>query len=185
MPNPRQVYKKMIDLVIKLAEHGLVHGDFNEFNLMIDDDEVLTMIDFPQMVSTSHVNAQYYFNRDVKNVQIYFERHYGLEFDGVPTIVLDIDKDMDLDHEVKASGFLKSELGKDYNKVNQAFDQVADGYLEGVKKDEENDDENDGENSQNDENENEDQENDKEQEEKKQNENDNQDDDDDEDVEQN
>jgi len=29
----------MIDLVIKLAEHGLIHGDFNEFNLMIDDDE--------------------------------------------------------------------------------------------------------------------------------------------------
>jgi len=29
----------MIDLVIKLAEHGLIHGDFNEFNLMIDDEE--------------------------------------------------------------------------------------------------------------------------------------------------
>jgi len=47
----------MIDLVIKLAEHGLVHGDYNEFNLMIDDEENLTMIDFPQMVSTSHPNA--------------------------------------------------------------------------------------------------------------------------------
>jgi len=34
-------------LIIKLAEHGLVHGDFNEFNLMINDDEKLTMIDFP------------------------------------------------------------------------------------------------------------------------------------------
>jgi len=68
MINPRAVYKKMIDLVIKLADHGLVHGDFNEFNLMIDDEENLTMIDFPQMVSTSHPQAEYYFRRDCKNV---------------------------------------------------------------------------------------------------------------------
>jgi RIO kinase 2 len=67
-----------MDLVIKLAEYGLVHGDFNEFNLMIDDDEVVTMIDFPQMVSTSHPNAQFYFNRDVQCVQVYFAKHYGL-----------------------------------------------------------------------------------------------------------
>lgn len=52
-------------LIIRLAEHGLVHGDFNEFNLMIDDDEKVTMIDFPQMVSTSHANAKFYFERDV------------------------------------------------------------------------------------------------------------------------
>jgi RIO kinase 2 len=57
-----------MDLIIKLAEYGLVHGDFNEFNLMIDDEEVVTMIDFPQMVSTSHPNAQFYFNRDVQCV---------------------------------------------------------------------------------------------------------------------
>jgi len=47
MPHPEKVYKEMIDLIIRLAEHGLVHGDFNEFNLMIDDNETLTMIDFP------------------------------------------------------------------------------------------------------------------------------------------
>ena len=65
MPHPRVVYQKLIDLIILLAEHGLVHGDFNEFNLMIDDDEKITMIDFPQMLSTSHANARYYFERDV------------------------------------------------------------------------------------------------------------------------
>ncbi|KAI8023180.1 G patch domain-containing protein TGH [Camellia lanceoleosa] len=44
-------------LVVRLAEHGLIHCDFNEFNIMIDDDEKVTMIDFPQMVSRSHRNA--------------------------------------------------------------------------------------------------------------------------------
>ena len=47
MPNNKVVYQKMIDLVVRLAQHGLVHGDFNEFNMMIDDEENLTMIDFP------------------------------------------------------------------------------------------------------------------------------------------
>ena len=47
IPHPRKVYQNLMDLIIKLAEYGLVHGDYNEFNLMIDDDEVVTMIDFP------------------------------------------------------------------------------------------------------------------------------------------
>ena len=96
-----------MDLIIKLAEYGLVHGDFNEFNLMIDDEEKVTMIDFPQMVSTSHPNAEYYFHRDVQCVQVYFSKHYGLKFDGMPTLEVDIDRTVDLDKEVKASGFLK------------------------------------------------------------------------------
>mmetsp|Transcript_2621 Transcript_2621/g.3546 ORF Transcript_2621/g.3546 Transcript_2621/m.3546 type:complete len:279 (+) Transcript_2621:57-893(+) len=64
--NTEQVYHRLIELIIRFAEHGLVHGDFNEFNLMINEDEEVTVIDFPQMVSTSHANAQFYFERDVK-----------------------------------------------------------------------------------------------------------------------
>lgn len=37
---------------------GLIHSDFNEFNLMVDEQQVVTVIDFPQMVSISHRNAQ-------------------------------------------------------------------------------------------------------------------------------
>jgi|TARA_B110000285_G_C15008311_1_gene555069 RIO kinase 2 len=73
-----------MQLIIRLAEHGLVHGDFNEFNLMIDDEENITMIDFPQMVSTSHANAKFYFERDVVCVQTYFTKHYGMLFEGIP-----------------------------------------------------------------------------------------------------
>lgn len=65
IPHPVKVYNGLIALVIKLAEHGLVHGDFNEFNLMISDDEEITMIDFPQMISTNHPNAKFYFERDM------------------------------------------------------------------------------------------------------------------------
>eukprot|EP01043_Picozoa_sp_COSAG02_P024265 COSAG02_NODE_1322_length_13259_cov_71.269985_2_plen_39_part_00 len=37
---------------------GLIHSDFNEFNLMVDEEQTVTVIDFPQMVSISHRNAK-------------------------------------------------------------------------------------------------------------------------------
>ena len=55
--NPEQVYHRLIELIIQFAEHGLVHGDFNEFNLMLNEACEITVIDFPQMTSTTHLNA--------------------------------------------------------------------------------------------------------------------------------
>lgn len=80
------MYKDLLDQVIRLAEYGLVHGDFNEFNLLIDDNEKITIIDFPQMTSTSHPQAQQYFERDVKCLQDYFLRRFGLIFEGMPIL---------------------------------------------------------------------------------------------------
>jgi RIO kinase 2 len=54
-----------MDLIHRLAACGLVHCDFNEFNLLINEREELTLIDFPQMVSVSHANAEELFKRDV------------------------------------------------------------------------------------------------------------------------
>lgn len=36
-----------MDIIKRLAEFGLIHSDFNEFNLMIDENKKITMIDFP------------------------------------------------------------------------------------------------------------------------------------------
>jgi RIO kinase 2 len=56
--NPAQLYSDLMDLIVKLAQHGLIHGDFNEFNILIKDTGKPILIDFPQMVSTSHANAE-------------------------------------------------------------------------------------------------------------------------------
>ena len=60
----------------------------------------------------------------------YFERNYGLRFEGRPTLDADIEKEVDLDKEVKASGFLKDELGKDFDKIDKVFNQITDTILE-------------------------------------------------------
>ena len=58
-PSPGQLYSSLMDLIVRLAHAGLIHGDYNEFNILIHrvtgDPDV---IDFPQMVSTSHENAE-------------------------------------------------------------------------------------------------------------------------------
>lgn len=81
-----------------------MHGDFNEFNLMISESEEITVIDFPQMTSTSHINAQFYFERDVKCIQQFFTKRFGLAFEGVPMLDTDVVRTVDLDKEIKASG---------------------------------------------------------------------------------
>ncbi|KAJ1933462.1 Serine/threonine-protein kinase rio2, partial [Kickxella alabastrina] len=54
---PGRLYSTLMDLIVRLAKYGLIHGDFNEFNILLGDDGVPILIDFPQMVSTSHYNA--------------------------------------------------------------------------------------------------------------------------------
>lgn len=47
-----------MNLIVRFAQHGVIHGDFNEFNIMIDNKEKPIVIDFPQMMSVSHPNAE-------------------------------------------------------------------------------------------------------------------------------
>ena len=86
LDDPATVYNDCMELVVKLANHGLIHGDFNEFNLMLDEQDRITMYDFPQMISTSHQNAEWLvftsglylivFNSFNSELQIFIYCHY-------------------------------------------------------------------------------------------------------------
>jgi RIO-like serine/threonine protein kinase len=57
------------------------------FEIQVDEEEKFTMIDFPQMVSTSHANAKMYFERDAECLRIYFARKFNVdETDGLEII---------------------------------------------------------------------------------------------------
>jgi len=140
VPEPAKLYAELIELMLRLAKHGLIHGDYNEFNILLEEKErnaVLTasdsspevdqkdatdasqsprnvtvdpvIIDFPQMVSVSHPNAQFYFDRDVACIRRYFERRYHFLSDEPGPYFADATKKFDtrLDVEVEASGFSK------------------------------------------------------------------------------
>jgi len=104
--DPAELYDKLMNLLLKFANHGVIHGDFNEFNIMIDDNGNPIVIDFPQMVSTAHVDAKEFFLRDVTCIQDFFKRRFEYESELAPTFE-DITRIDALDAEVTASGVTK------------------------------------------------------------------------------
>lgn len=105
----RDMYDKIINLLVRLAESGLIHGDYNEFNIMIDENEDPVLIDFPQMVSIDHRNAEMYFDRDIKCVKTFFEKKFKMDInaDDGPTLNDVSRNNLYLDVRSKASGYKK------------------------------------------------------------------------------
>ncbi|KAG0363841.1 hypothetical protein BG005_005663 [Podila minutissima] len=107
--NPGKLYSSLMNLIVKLASYGLIHGDFNEFNILIRDNGEAILIDFPQMISIDHPNAEYYFNRDVECIRVFFKRRFQYESLLYPKFKLDTERQFDLDVQVAASGFTKKQ----------------------------------------------------------------------------
>ncbi len=70
---PRGWYKSIVQMVKLLYEKAkLVHGDLSEYNIMIPDGYPV-LIDFGQAVKTEHPEAREFLERDVWNLNHYFE----------------------------------------------------------------------------------------------------------------
>ncbi|KAH8914706.1 RIO1-domain-containing protein [Atractiella rhizophila] len=113
------LYSKLMDLIVRLANCGLIHGDFNEFNLLVKEKEDggvdPILIDFPQMVSTEHENAEFYFNRDVECIRKFFRKRFNYESNvwlRFSTILKEGKREFELDVEVEASGWKGGKEGK-------------------------------------------------------------------------
>ena len=131
-------------LIIRLASLGVIHGDFNEFNILIKEEEeahhhhhqqgesstpstpnppttttrkTITkihpiLIDFPQLLSTSHPNAPAYFLRDVHCIKRFFSRKFnytstsgGPFFKDALKELAGCKKEDRLDLKIEAAGF--------------------------------------------------------------------------------
>ena len=88
-----------------LPQFGLIHGDFNEFNLLVEESQKVWTIDFPQIVSTSHPDANFYFDRDQECIHVIFKRKFQITSDRRYKLS-DIELKVRLDAQVKASGYL-------------------------------------------------------------------------------
>ncbi|KAF5693167.1 atypical RIO RIO2 kinase [Fusarium denticulatum] len=143
VPDPASLYADLIALILRLAKQGLIHGDFNEFNILIKEnitksehgEETLTLepviIDFPQMISMEHQNAEMYFDRDVNCIKRFFERRFYF----VPTEpgpffkhakkTVGQDGVKRLDATVEASGFTKRMLKDLEAAIKEKGDQTA------------------------------------------------------------
>ena len=167
VPDPAGLYAELIEIAMRLARFGLIHGDFNEFNLLIREDETTQVseekdektvedqdsvvvpeksreiphitltpivIDFPQMVSLDHVNAEMYFDRDINCIKRFFERRYNFYSEEPGPSFADAKKLINrnnekkcrrLDVEVEASGFSKK-MAKELESYRQAVGTEGD-----------------------------------------------------------
>ena len=61
----------------------LVHADLSEYNIVVQKDGTVLLIDWPQAVNLEHPNAENLLERDVRNVLRFFQRKFevyrGLE----------------------------------------------------------------------------------------------------------
>ncbi|ORC90928.1 putative conserved RIO1-domain protein [Trypanosoma theileri] len=120
--DPALVYKRALELLVRLAEHGLVHGDFNEFNILVTEEMKVIVIDFPQMVSINHLNAAELFYRDVENLANFFHRRFKLTTLYYPTLEKDVKRKADLDKEVFASGYFTNRQQQELERLMQDQD---------------------------------------------------------------
>ncbi|ALC47763.1 CG11859 [Drosophila busckii] len=122
-----QVYDDLMNLIVRLGNSGVIHGDFNEFNIMLTDAGKPILIDFPQMMSTSHENAQFFFDRDVTCVREMFRRKFAYESEDFPKFS-DLERDDDLDAEVHCTGYgftkeMEQDLLKEYGMIEEEEDE--------------------------------------------------------------
>ncbi|KAG6210594.1 hypothetical protein E4U35_004882 [Claviceps purpurea] len=162
VPDPASLYADLIGLVLRLANHGLIHGDFNEFNILIKEEKTVSqdgsesirlepvVIDFPQMVSMEHQNAEMYFDRDVECIKRFFSRRFHFTSTTPGPFYKDAKKKLKkseltrLDATVEASGFTKKML-KDLEAAirEQAEKKEASGHSEELSDNDSDDDSDD------------------------------------------
>ncbi|KAF2180022.1 RIO1-domain-containing protein [Zopfia rhizophila CBS 207.26] len=160
--DPASLYAELLSLIVQLAQYGLIHGDFNEFNILIEEKTISTsskssaedsegeearevsliptIIDFPQMVSIDHPNAEYYFDRDVACIKRFFSRRFCFTSDDPGPFFNDSIKQVKkrLDVEVEASGFSRK-MAKELDTYMKGVG--VDGDAGGAKRDDDESDE--------------------------------------------
>jgi RIO kinase 2 len=80
LPDAQAVYSEILANVKRAyGDAHLIHGDLSPFNIILQPDQHILIIDWPQSVSTKHPNATQLLERDLRNVLTFFKRKYGLK----------------------------------------------------------------------------------------------------------
>lgn len=76
--DPEAVAAKMMSFIRQMWDMGFVHGDFNEFNVMVCDSDIV-VLDFPQCIPACDPRAADYLRRDIECVHRFFwKKHFHI-----------------------------------------------------------------------------------------------------------
>ncbi len=79
LPNPKAVLTEILVNIRKTYQDArIIHSDLSPYNIIIQPNQNILIIDWPQYVTIKHPNAQQLLKRDLKNVIRYFQRKHKL-----------------------------------------------------------------------------------------------------------
>lgn len=96
LQDPLYVLDKIVNEVRKVYEIGIIHADLSEFNIMITKYGDVYIFDWPQYITRSHPEAEYYLKRDLYQITRYFARKYQITKNEINKIVSKHFKNMKL-----------------------------------------------------------------------------------------
>jgi len=77
---PEYIFNQIIDqMKIIYQEANLVHGDLGEFNVVVDEEGNILIIDWLQWVHSGHPNASFLLKRDIENLCNYFKKKFKIK----------------------------------------------------------------------------------------------------------
>lgn len=71
--SPLKFFNEIIENLKRMYKAGLVHADLSAFNIL-NLDEHPVFIDFSQCTTTKNPRAEEFFNRDIKNIAVFFRK---------------------------------------------------------------------------------------------------------------
>lgn len=81
IPDADKVLKEiLVNMRKAYAKAGVVHADLSEYNVILQPNGHILIIDWPQYVKRDHPNAEFLLERDLKNVLGFFERKFGIDY---------------------------------------------------------------------------------------------------------
>jgi RIO kinase 2 len=80
LDDPQATYKEIL-LNVKTAYQKvkIIHGDLSSYNIIVQPNQHVLIIDWPQYVSVNHPNAKELLERDLRNVLTFFQRKHDLK----------------------------------------------------------------------------------------------------------
>ena len=80
LQDPQAILNEVLVNIRKAYQEAhIVHGDLSPYNIILQPNQHILIIDWPQSAITKHAIAKQLLKRDLKNVLVFFQRKHGLK----------------------------------------------------------------------------------------------------------